>query len=144
MQRRIGAQLESADQSTEATLQLAVQREQLEILKGSRRLRIVTLAALAGVDAAALPPLAVRPLPQATTRLPDDVGTNLLARRPDIAASRWRVEAALRDTDVQRAYFYPDVSINALAALSAIDAGRLLRADSAAPRLGHRGGPAAV
>ncbi|MEO8316653.1 MAG: TolC family protein, partial [Pseudomonadota bacterium] len=136
VQRRIGAQLESADSATEAVLQLSVQREQLEVLKGSRRLRIVTLAALAGVDVAALPQLEVRPLPRAMTRLPDDVGTNLLARRPDITASRWRVEAALRDTDVQRAYFYPDISINALAALSAIDPGKLLRADSAAPRLG--------
>jgi outer membrane protein, multidrug efflux system len=136
VQRRIAAQLESADRATEATLQLAVQREQLEVLKGSRRLRIVTLAALTGVNAAALPQLSVRPLPRAATRLPDDVGTNLLARRPDIVASRWRVEAALRDTDVQRANYYPDVSLNALAALSAIDPGRLLRADSATPRLG--------
>jgi multidrug efflux system outer membrane protein len=136
MQRRIGAQLESADQATEAIMQLSVQREQREVLEGSRRLRIVTLAALTGVDASAMPPLKVHPLPRATTRLPDNVGMNLLARRPDIAASRWRVEAALRDTDVQRAYFYPDVSINALAALSAIDPARLLRADSAAPRLG--------
>lgn len=136
IRRRIGAHLEPADQATEAAMQLASQREQLEVLKGSRRLRVVTLAALAGMDASVLPHFEVRPLPRAMTRLPDDVGTNLLARRPDIAASRWRVEAALRDTDVQRAYFYPDVSINALAALSAIDPARLLRADSAVPRLG--------
>ncbi len=136
MQRRVDAQLEPPDRVIEARLQLAAQREQLEILNGSRRLRVVTLAALLGVDASMLPRLAARPLPRVAALLPDDVGTNLLARRPDIAASRWRVEAALRDTDVQRANFYPDVSINALAALSAIDLGRLLRADSATPRLG--------
>ncbi len=37
---------------------------------------------------------------------------------------------------MQRANFYPDVSLNALAALSSIDLGRLLRPDSAAPRFG--------
>jgi multidrug efflux system outer membrane protein len=136
VQRRVAAQLESQDLATEASLQLAMQREQLEVLQGSLRLRIVTLAALTGVDAAMLPQLAPHPLPRATARLPDDVGTNLLARRPDITASRWRVEAALRDTDAARASFYPDISINALAALSSIDPGRLLRLDSAAPRLG--------
>ncbi len=136
VQRRVDAQLEPPDRVIEARLQLAAQRDQLEILNGSRRLRVVTLAALLGVDASMLPRLAARPLPRVAALLPDDVGTNLLARRPDIAASRWRVEAALRDTDVQRANFYPDVSINALAALSAIDLGRLLRADSATPRLG--------
>jgi multidrug efflux system outer membrane protein len=136
VQRRVDAQLEQPDRAIDARLQLAAQREQLEILAGSRRLRVVTLAALLGVDAQALPPLAAHELPHAATLLPDDVGTNLLARRPDIAASRWRVEAALRDTDVQRASFYPDVSINALAALSSIDLGKLLRADSAAPRFG--------
>jgi outer membrane protein, multidrug efflux system len=135
-ERRIAAQLEPADLATETRLQLAEQREQLEALTGSRRLRRVTLAALLGVDATALPDFPARQLPDATTRLPDDVGTNLLARRPDIAASRWRVEAALRDTDIQRAAFYPDISINALAGMSALDPGKLLLPGSATPRLG--------
>lgn len=135
-QRRNAAGLEPADHVIEARQQMAAQQEALEVLKGSRRLRVVTLAALLGVDGTALPTLVAHPLPDAATRLPDDVGTNLLARRPEIAASRWRVEAALRDTDVQRANFYPDVSLNALAALSSIELGKLLRTDSAAPRFG--------
>lgn len=135
-ERRVNAQLELADRVIEAQQALAAQREVVEMLTGSRNLRVVKLTALLGVEAGALPTLIARPLPRATTALPDDVSTNLLARRADIAASRWRVEAALRDTDVQRASFYPDVSLNVLAALSSIDLGKLLRADSAAPRLG--------
>ena len=55
----------------------------------------------------ALPPLVAAALPRPAAGLPADVGTDLLARRPDIAASRWRVEAALRETDSARASFYP-------------------------------------
>jgi multidrug efflux system outer membrane protein len=68
--------------------------------------------------------------------LPDAVGTNLLARRPDIQASRWRVEAALRDTDSARARFYPDISLHALAGLSSVDIGKLFETGSRAPQFG--------
>jgi multidrug efflux system outer membrane protein len=46
------------------------------------------------------------------------------------------VEAALRDTDAARAAFYPDVSLRALAGLSSIELGRLLRTDSGVPAIG--------
>lgn len=135
-QRRVDAGLDPADRAIEAQRSLAVQRERLAMLRGSRQLRVVTLAGLLGVEAAQLPALTARPLPPVAAALPADAGTNLLARRADIAASRWRVEAALRDTDIGRAAFYPDISINALAGLSSVDAGKLLQAGSAAPRFG--------
>jgi multidrug efflux system outer membrane protein len=106
------------------------------VASGAQRLGVVTLAALLGVDAGALPPLTARALPRAEASLPDDLGTNLLARRPDIQASRWRVEAALRDTDVARAGFYPDISLHALAGLSSVDIGKLLETGSRAPQFG--------
>jgi multidrug efflux system outer membrane protein len=46
------------------------------------------------------------------------------------------VEAALRDTDVARASFYPDISLHALAGLSSIDVGKLLQIGSRAPQFG--------
>ncbi len=106
------------------------------MVRGAQQLDLVNIAGLLGVDAAALPALAARPLPRVTTTLPADVGTNLLARRPDIQASRWRVEAALRDTDAARASFYPDISLHALAGLSSIDVGKLLETGSRAPQFG--------
>ncbi|MET0280882.1 MAG: efflux transporter outer membrane subunit [Steroidobacteraceae bacterium] len=133
---RSRAQLDTTDAALEAQRQLAAQREQLESLRGALQLQVVNLAGILGVTADQLPPLVARPLPRPTAGLPADVGTNLLARRPDIIASRWRVEAALRDTDVQRASFYPDVSLRALVGLSSIDVGRLLRSDSRAPLFG--------
>ncbi|MGB5940392.1 MAG: TolC family protein, partial [Rhodanobacter sp.] len=55
---------------------------------------------------------------------------DLIARRPDIAASRWQVEAALKQTVAARAEFFPDLSLTALAGLSSIDLGKLLTAGS--------------
>ncbi|HTQ36599.1 MAG TPA: efflux transporter outer membrane subunit [Steroidobacteraceae bacterium] len=133
---RQAADLESADVALDARRQLAAQREQLAMMQGARQLDVVNLAGLLGVDAAALPALTERPLPAINASLPQDAGTNLLARRPDIQASRWRVEAALRDTDAARASFYPDISLHALAGLSSIDIGKLLETGSRAPQLG--------
>jgi len=133
---RQAADLENADVVLDAQGQLAAQREQLAMVRGAQQLDVVNLAGLLGVDGAALPALSARPLPQVSGALPPDAGTNLLARRPDIQASRWRVEAALRDTDAARASFYPDVSLHALAGLSSIDIGKLLETGSRAPQIG--------
>ncbi len=135
-QARQAADLDGADTVLDASRSLASQREQLAMARGARQLDFVNLAGLLGVDAAALPALTARPLPQVTASLPDNVGTNLLARRPEIQASRWRVEAALRDTDSARASFYPDISLRALAALSSIDVAKLLETGSRAPQFG--------
>jgi multidrug efflux system outer membrane protein len=135
-ERRTAAQLDAIDSTLALRQNLAARREDMAVLRSQQQLQVIALAALVGKDASALQALTAQPLPRAAGALPDDVGTNLLARRPDVAASRWRVEASLRDTDVARAAFYPDVSLRALAGLSSIDLGRLLRADSAVPAVG--------
>ena len=57
-------------------------------------------------------------------------GLDLVARRSEVQASRWRVEAAVREIDIARAAFYPDVSISAMVGLSSIDLGKLFQAGS--------------
>jgi outer membrane protein, multidrug efflux system len=135
-EKRAAAQLDPADTVLTIKHSLAVQQEHLAGLQGQRQLRVVTLAALLGISGTELPEFTATTLPQPATSLPDNAGTNLLARRPDIAASRARVEAAMHDTAVARAAFYPDISLQALAGLSSVDLTRLLRTDSAAPTLG--------
>jgi outer membrane protein, multidrug efflux system len=82
------------------------------------------LQALVGVHA--LPALEAMPLPSLDA-LPDaDLRLDLLARRPEIAAARDRVQAALKDVDSQRAAFYPDVSFSALAGFDALQLSSLL------------------
>ena len=109
-------------------------REQIAALEGSAQLRVVALAGLAGRSIAELPALQAKPLPKLSGNLPDDVKIDLMARRADITASRWRVEAAERNLDSARAEFFPDVTINALLGLSSIDVGKLLEYGSRVPQ----------
>ncbi len=62
--------------------------------------------------------------------LPSQLPAELLGRRPDIVASRWRVEAAERDADHARADFYPNVNLVLFAGLQAITWSKFLEAGS--------------
>lgn len=131
---RVGADLDPADDTARSDLALSSAREQVVALEGSAQLRVVALAGLTGRSMAELPKLEVKPLPALSGNLPDDVKIDLIARRADITASRWRVEAAERSLDSARAEFFPDVTINALLGLSSIDVGKLLEYGSRVPQ----------
>ena len=51
--------------------------------------------------------------------IPGDLPANLLGRRPDIVAARWRVEAAGKDIKSAKAKFLPNIGISSLAGLIA-------------------------
>lgn len=112
---------------------LAAARAAMVMLEGSAKLRVIALAALVGRSTADLPRLTPRPLPVVAAALPADVRIDLIARRADITASRWRVAAAAQRVKSARADFFPDVSIRALAGLSSIDVGKLLEYGSRVP-----------
>jgi multidrug efflux system outer membrane protein len=133
MAARIRAEVESEDEAHRADSNLAAVRERIAELEGSARLRIVTLAALTGFPAEQLPAMTARPLPAISDGLPDDVKIDLIARRADLTASRWRVEAAQKNRDAARAEFFPDVSINALIGVQSVDLGKLLEYGSRVP-----------
>ena len=133
---RVKADLDAVDDTRRAELALAAIREQIAALEGSAQLRVVALAALVGRSIAELPPLQAKPLPAVSGNLPDNVKIDLISRRADITASRWRVEAAERSLDSARAEFFPDVTINALLGLSSIDVGRLIEYGSRVPQAG--------
>jgi multidrug efflux system outer membrane protein len=130
---RVKADLETDDEINRSDLALGSAREQIAALEGSAKLRMVALAALVGRSIAELPALQAKPLPALSGNLPDNVKIDLISRRADITASRWRVEAAEKNLDSARAEFYPDVTINALLGLSSIDVGRLLEYGSRVP-----------
>jgi multidrug efflux system outer membrane protein len=127
---RVSHDVDPPDALYQARTRLAGAREQREAFLGSARIKEAALAALLGISPADLPALTPKPLPEVDGTLPTDAGIDLLARRPDIAASRWRVEAALRNADEARAAFYPDISIGALAGLSSIDMDKLFEGGS--------------
>ena len=129
-QLRVRQGVDLPDEATRAQAQLAAAREMRTAIDSSARIRLAALASLVGVAPAGLPKLSPRPLPAVSGGLPAGAGLDLIARRPDIAASRWQVEAALKQTDVARAQFLPDLSISVLAGLSSIDLGQLVTASS--------------
>jgi NodT family efflux transporter outer membrane factor (OMF) lipoprotein len=51
--------------------------------------------------------------------LPSDLPAELLGRRPDVVAARWRVEAAGKDIKAAKTKFMPNISISSLAGLIA-------------------------
>ena len=63
--------------------------------------------------------------------LPSKLPVDLLARRPDVAAQRWRVEAASRGVASAEAAFYPNINIVAYAGLQAIGLSNVLQGSSA-------------
>lgn len=62
--------------------------------------------------------------------LPADLPAELLGRRPDLVAARWRVEASRSQIDVARAQFYPNVNLMAAAGFLALGASDFLKAGS--------------
>ena len=122
---RVAQGVDLPDTAPVARAQAAAAREMLVALQGSARIRHAALASLLGIAPGKLPPLQAHPLPTVQAGLPANAGLDLLARRPDIAANLWQVQAALKQTDVARAQFYPDVSISAMAGLSTIELDKL-------------------
>jgi len=66
----------------------------------------------------------------AALALPSTVPAELLGRRPDVVAQRWRIEAASRDIASAKAEFYPNVNLLAFVGLQSFGAGNLLTAAS--------------
>ena len=52
--------------------------------------------------------------------LPDALSINLIGRRTDLVAARWRVEASAKDIKAARTEFLPDISLSAMAGFIAI------------------------
>ena len=66
----------------------------------------------------------------ALATLPTAIPADLLGRRADIAAARWRVEAAGKDVVNAKTQFYPNLNLVAFAGLSSIGLNRLLESGS--------------
>jgi len=68
--------------------------------------------------------------PTAGAVLPSALPAELLGRRPDIVAERWRVEAMSQDIREARARFYPNVTLNLFAGFQSIGLSDFLTAGS--------------
>lgn len=114
IEARVHAGLDDPQQLDSADAQLAGQRRSVAMLAGSGKIAAAELAAIVGVSPLAPGDLRERPLPAVDTGLPADARLGLIARRPDIVAARWRIEASSRGIDEARAAYYPDIGLMAL------------------------------
>jgi NodT family efflux transporter outer membrane factor (OMF) lipoprotein len=130
IQQRVQAGLDTAVEARQGEGALPDARAQIEQLDEQIMLARHALAVLTAQPAHALDSLVVRLSELRRLDLPAVLPADLLGRRADIEAARWRVEAAGRDTDVARAQFYPNINLNAFVGLSSIGLGELLKADS--------------
>ncbi|HZX26348.1 MAG TPA: efflux transporter outer membrane subunit [Telluria sp.] len=125
-ERRIGAGLSIAGEAQNVRLQLADTRKQRAHLEALALREREALRALTGSNADDLPSLEPRPLPAPEAGLPSSLGIELLARRADLQAARWRVETTLSRIEVARAAYYPSISLSAAAGLDSISLSKLL------------------
>jgi len=133
---RIAHGLATREQQAGAELDLGVLEEQAARLATQALREREVLRALVGGDAQALSDLArFKPAPAANA-LPRELGMELLARRPDLQAARWRVEAQLGRVAASEAAFRPDINLVGAFGLDAVSLGKLLRWPSRTPLLG--------
>jgi outer membrane protein, multidrug efflux system len=85
----------------------------------------VSLRALMGADSGELGDIAPRSLPILATGVPESLGFQLLARRPDLQALHWYVDASLKRVDAAKAAFYPSFDIKAFFGFNALDLSQL-------------------
>ncbi len=122
--RRVRAGLAPGADLAPLNADVAAPRQNIVQLETQRAQAERQLQALVGVHA--LPALQPVPLPAPAAIETADLRLDLLARRPEIAAARDRVQAALKEVDSQRAAFYPDINISALAGFDSLSITTLL------------------
>ena len=79
-----------------------------------------------------------RPQPGADkpARLPENLPADLVSRRPDIVAARWRVEATIHHIAIAKAEFFPDINLGAMVGLSSLGFSHFLSLSSRSADVG--------
>jgi NodT family efflux transporter outer membrane factor (OMF) lipoprotein len=68
--------------------------------------------------------------------LPSALPADLLGRRPDVVAQRWRVESARHDIEAAKGQFYPSINLSALVGVQSITLSKLFTSGSEIPTFG--------
>jgi NodT family efflux transporter outer membrane factor (OMF) lipoprotein len=135
--QRVAAGLDSRVELKQAETGVPEAREQISKFDEAIKLSRNRIAALMGQGPDR--GLAIT-RPQARTApaqaLPAVLPAELLGRRADIVAERWRVESAARGIDAARAAFYPNVSLTAFVGLQSIGLAQFANAGSAIAGIG--------
>lgn len=127
---RVAAGLDSQVELTQAQAAVPDARTQIEALDEQITLARRQVAVLSGQAPDALATLTPQLAALQTTPVPEALGADLLGRRPDVVAARWRVEAATQGVKVARTEFYPNINIGAFIGLNSLGLDNLFNAGS--------------
>ena len=128
--QRTSAGLDSQVELTQAEGALPDARAQIEAFNEQIILARRQIAVLTGQAPNALDDLSPTMARLTLDNMPVALGADLLGRRPDVAAARWRVEAATQDVTLARSQFYPNINLTAFIGLNALGLGNLMEAGS--------------
>jgi NodT family efflux transporter outer membrane factor (OMF) lipoprotein len=134
---RIASGLDTEVERKTAQANLATSRAALSAIDGSITTTRYQIAALLGAGpdrgiAIARPALGIGDV----VALPDNLPADLVSRRPDLTAARWRVDAMTHNVKEAKAEFYPDINLSASIGLDAFGFGRLLTTASRTASVG--------
>jgi NodT family efflux transporter outer membrane factor (OMF) lipoprotein len=130
VQDRVNAGLDTQLELQQSESALPDARYQIELLQEQRSLVVNALAALTSQQNVALTLTEPAQAAIKTIAVANSIPIDLLGRRADIAAARWRIEAATRDIDSAKAQFYPNINLAAFAGFSSIGFDKLLQTGS--------------
>jgi len=120
IKQRVQGGLDTAVEQRQGEGALPETRQQIEQLDEQITLTRHALAALTAQAPNALDTLTVPLSTVKAVAVPSALPADLLGRRADITAARWRVEAATSDVKAAKAQFYPNINLTAFVGLQSI------------------------
>jgi NodT family efflux transporter outer membrane factor (OMF) lipoprotein len=129
--QRVAARIDSQADRAQAELGIPLAKADIAATDEAIALVRTQLAALIGAGpdrGAAIARPQMQPVRPAG--VPSVLPSELLARRPDLVAQRWRVESLRSDIDVAKAQFYPTINLTGLIGLQSLGFSKFLQTGS--------------
>lgn len=130
VRERVGAGIDSAVDQRQAELLVAQASVEIDAAHEQTERARHALAELCGAPPDAFATLSPTLAPVRSVELPSELPADLVGRRADLVAQRWRVEASLSDVEIARADFYPNINLAGAIGISALGLDRLFEMGS--------------
>ena len=127
IKQRVQGGLDTAVEQRQGEGALPETRQQIEQFDEQIALARHALAALTAQAPNVLDSLSVSLSTVKAVAMPATLPADLLGRRADITAARWRIEAATSDMKSAKAQFYPNINLTAFVGLQSIGLDRLIK-----------------
>ncbi len=129
-QQRLNSGLDTAVEVRQSETSVAALRLDLVQLETAQQLTRLQINALTGAMPSTAASITRPSLTAVPMTVPHNLPLDLLGRRPELAAQRARIDAALGDAAAAKAQFYPNISLNGFAGLQSIGLDKLLSTGS--------------